>query len=457
MTEELNLVSRARSAGTSATDKHLAQASRHIADFIGVYLAGCRTAEMRTVLELLRSEQAIERANLKQADSLVVDPLLPERANALFLGAAGHFHDYDDDEPAVLVGHPTVVIASAVLSVGAAQNATTRQCLAAFISGVEAAMAIGACVNPGHYNKGWHATATLGVFGAAVAAGILKGLSDEQIVDALNFAASQSAGIKAGFGSSAKPLQVGLAAANGVWSSNLAASGMKATRGMVFGPAGFFAMNEANGVVTRAIAKVGTVSAFDDPGINIKLYPCCSSSHTAIDGLLESMQEHDLQAQDIDKIELSIGPDIPAILMFDIPKSPLEGKFSAHYPVAVAWQTGSVTLEDFVQKRIDDSELADFMRRIAVKTDPSLPRSPNGVTHASRVVLKLKNGKSISRVTEHPRGSTARPLSDEKLAEKFERCSSPILGSSWKAAFERLVGMPEARPISALLQSMRSH
>jgi 2-methylcitrate dehydratase PrpD len=229
---------------------------------------------------------------------------------------------------------------------------------------------------------------------------------------------------------------------------------MEATAGMIFSAAGFCSMNQTKVDMRAVIERVGQVASFDDPGFNIKLYPCCSSSHTAIDGLIEGMAEAKVNAADIDNIEVSIGPDVPAILMFDIPKSPLEGKFSIRYPLAVAWQTRQVTLDDFTQARIDDPILKPLMSRIRVTIDEKLPRSPNGVTHASRVTINLKNGKSASRLTEHPRGSAARPLSDTTLAEKFCRCAEPSLGTQARAVFDALIGMHKNVSVSALLNSV---
>jgi hypothetical protein len=57
--------------------------------------------------------------------------------------------------------------------------------LHAFLLGGEIACRIGNAVSPGHYARGWHITASCGIFGAAAAAARLMRLSAEQTADAL--------------------------------------------------------------------------------------------------------------------------------------------------------------------------------------------------------------------------------------------------------------------------------
>jgi 2-methylcitrate dehydratase PrpD len=74
---------------------------------------------------------------------------------------------------------------------------------------------------PAHYDRGFHSTGTLGAFGAAAAAGLLLGLDEDQMTVALGLAGTQAAGLKAMFGTMAKPFHAGKAAANGVLAARL--------------------------------------------------------------------------------------------------------------------------------------------------------------------------------------------------------------------------------------------
>ena len=84
-----------------------------------------------------------------------------------------------------------------------------------------------------HYARGFHPTATAGVFGAAAAAGKLLGLDAERIAAAFGVAGSQAAGSLQFLVNGAwnKRYQVGAAAMNGVIAATLAQQGFKGARG----------------------------------------------------------------------------------------------------------------------------------------------------------------------------------------------------------------------------------
>ena len=66
-------------------------------------------------------------------------------------------------------------------------------------------------IAPGHYDGGFHATATVGSFGAAAACAHLLGLDAETTARALGIAGTQAAGLKSHFGTMCKPLHAGKA------------------------------------------------------------------------------------------------------------------------------------------------------------------------------------------------------------------------------------------------------
>src|SRR2546430_1272963 len=80
-----------------------------------------------------------------------------------------------------------------------------RETLAAFVAGFETECRLGALVMPAHYAVGWHATGTLGTFGAAAAGAHLLGLDLDQWQTALGIAGTEAAGLKSMFGTMCKP------------------------------------------------------------------------------------------------------------------------------------------------------------------------------------------------------------------------------------------------------------
>ncbi len=153
-------------------------------------------------------------------------------------GAAGHAHDYDDVHMA-MNGHPTVPVAPAVLALAEHHHKGAHALLAAFAAGVDTECIIGRYIGASHYAEGWHATGTLGSFGAAAAAANLLELDAEATARALGIAGTQAAGLKSQFGTMCKPLHAGHAAATGVQAARLAARGFTSRTDILEIPAGF--------------------------------------------------------------------------------------------------------------------------------------------------------------------------------------------------------------------------
>ena len=85
---------------------------------------------------------------------------------ALLNGVAGHALDYDDTIAGPFHGHATAPILPGALALAEARDASVPALLGALVAGVASATALGRRMNPAHYDAGWHATATLGTFGA---------------------------------------------------------------------------------------------------------------------------------------------------------------------------------------------------------------------------------------------------------------------------------------------------
>ena len=119
-----------------------------------------------------------------------------ERADALnatFLNAAGANIDDFCDTHLPTVIHPTAPIMPPLYALSELQRVRGADLLDAFAIGVEVACRIGNSISPSHYRtRGWHITASCGVFGAAAAAGRLLGLDTQQMVWALGGAAAQA-------------------------------------------------------------------------------------------------------------------------------------------------------------------------------------------------------------------------------------------------------------------------
>ncbi len=123
---------------------------------------------------------------------------------ALLNGTFGHALDYDDVS-FHMIGHPGVTILPAVLALAEEHDRSGADVMMAYAAGYEVATRIGYAMNVGgHYEKGWHATGTLGTMGATAGACRVLGLDAATTAQALGMAASMAAGLRQNFGRDTK-------------------------------------------------------------------------------------------------------------------------------------------------------------------------------------------------------------------------------------------------------------
>ena len=217
-------------------------------DWLGVTVAG----HDEPLARLLR-EEVSEQGGRAQATIVGSDERVSASQAALVNGATSHALDYDDVLMA-MSGHPSVPVWPALLALAELRGAGAREVLAAFVAGIEMEARTGHLVMPGHYATGFHATGTLGAFGAAAACAHLLELTEEQWLHALGIAGAQAAGLKSMFGTMCKPLHAGKAAQNGLLAATLAARGYTSDTTVLESAQGFTATQTTTPHPERALA-----------------------------------------------------------------------------------------------------------------------------------------------------------------------------------------------------------
>ena len=192
-----------------------------ILDWISVALAG----QKEPVSKLIKKVETHKGS--KEAFVIGMVDRLPAKSASFINAVIGHALDYDDTHFGSL-GHAGTVVISSVLAASDKKKSSIKEFKEAILIGMETAIRIGIWLGRKHYHQGFHITATAGIFGSTVAVSRILGLSRKQTINAIGIAASFSSGIKAQFGSMAKPLQVGMAAARGFESALMAEKGIKA-------------------------------------------------------------------------------------------------------------------------------------------------------------------------------------------------------------------------------------
>src|SRR5262249_29042016 len=294
------------------------------------------------------------------------------RNAALATGTAAHAHDFAD-MCFVSPAHPSAPLVAAALAAGEVTHASGAALLDAYIAGFELEGRLGRAMNPRHYQRGWHCTATIGTIGTAAAAARLFGLDVERTGHALAIAASEASGLKENFGTMVKPLHAGLAARNGVVAAQLARAGLTASAAAIDGAQGVLAaMDSERSSLDDVAADLGIRWEIVETGITVKLYPSCAGTHPTLDALLDLRRLAGFTAADVEAVEVGVDPIVPTILIHDRPTTGLEGKFSMPFCAAAAVVHGHVRIETFDASHLQGERGRAIQSRVAMRGRPAL-------------------------------------------------------------------------------------
>jgi 2-methylcitrate dehydratase PrpD len=371
----------------------------------------------------------------------------------LINGTAAHALDYDDTSK-TMSGHPSAVIVPALVALGEEIGASGKKVIEGYVAGFETGTGIGRGVNFYHYEKGWHPTATLGIFGAAASCARLLALSDEQVATALCICVSLSSGVKANFGSMTKPLHAGVAARNGLFAALLAKEGFTASSDAFEQSQGFFEVFNGSGNydVHQILENWANPLDILKTGVSIKQYPCVYSVHAAIDAAIQLRNKHSLDCEQIGDVEVCMHQRRLLPHVTRPATSGLNAKFSLPYIIARALMDGRVLLEHFEGSAYSEPAIQVLMSKIHTKS-----HTDDSKDYSGAVVVTLKDGSKNSEYVVSPRGrGPENPLSDEDLELKFENCASRLLpthrAKSLYRQLKELEGVDSIRKITSLIE-----
>src|SRR5438445_7552039 len=275
-----------------------ALARQCVLDYYGVALAGADDPLVQILLDELA-----EAGGSAQASVIGHKARLPALSAALINGAIGHALDYDDVNLA-MPGHPSVAILPGLLALAEARQSSGREIIAAFVAGYETACRIGMALRPGHYNLGFHATGTVGAFGAAAACAHLLGLDTEATARALGIAGTQAAGLKSQFGTMCKPFHAGKASHNGLLAARLAARGFSSRPDLVECEQGFALTHGPDFHPEKALAEPS--GGFHILANLFKYHAACYLTHGPIESARQMRERHAIEPQQIAAIRLKL-------------------------------------------------------------------------------------------------------------------------------------------------------
>ncbi len=373
---------------------------------------------------------------------------------ALLNGVLAHSLDFDDTHAAGSL-HPGAPVIPAALAAGEMAGASGADVLAAIVTGYEVTCRIALALPAGaHYDRGFHPTATCGVFGAAAAAGRVFGLSGAEIASAMGIALSQSAGSLQFLANGAwtKRFQVGWAAMSGLTAATLAREGFKGAAEALEGRAGFLRAYAPDPTPERALQGLG--EQFELMNTAVKPYPSCRYGHAGIDAMLALRAEHGLTAAEVERI--TYGTSRSGMILVGEPaakranpENVVDGQFSGPFVLAAALATGAMGWDSY--RSLYDPTIRALLPKVVCRHDAEVEAEfPTNM--AGRVTVHAR-GQDFTHMVLVPKGEPANFLTEAELRAKFAGLTAAVLGDKGAAALaDAVLAIDTAGEISALIR-----
>ncbi len=393
-----------------------------LVDWCGVALGAHKEPAGKAVRKAVSAWRASGKAQ-----ALLGASMAPAAA-ALINGTLAHCLDFDDthvDSVAHLSG-PTW---AAVLASGAESSATEMEMLKAFVAGYEVGARLGGAgfgVTVDHH--GWHSTGIFGCLAAAAGSSAILGLNQAGIARALGAAATQVSGLTASFGTMAKPLHAGKAAFNGLFAAQLSAAGFGSAEDLLE-PGGGLATTLVQDQ-SDMIQKFRLDSGWEVTRNTFKPYACCLLTHAAIDAA-QSLADA-LRGKQVVAIEARVNPLAVQLAGRANPQTPLEGKFSTSFCVALGLAGHAVSEHDFSALRLKDKLVCGLARLVTLVPDVDMAKT------AATLRIKFADGTQVETHTPLTKGNPGNPMSWEDLRQKFFPLVEPSMKDRTSELFEIL-------------------
>ena len=335
---------------------------------------------------------------------------------ALVNGISGHAMDYDDGHRFSTVHLGSAVI-PAVLAVAEKENKTMDDVSRGSAIGYEAAIRMGNCIQPAHRARGYHASGTVGTIGAAMGVAALLDFDREQFKSTLAAACTSAGGIleMQENVSTLKPFNIGRATHDGITAALIVRAGFQGPEDTLEGKFGF--LRAVCETCKPEVLSLDNDSCYNICGSYHKPYASCRHTHGAVYAALRAVQDNNLNWQDIAGICVDMyGQGVKGHDHTLIP-SPVAGKMSTPFCIALALITGNIGLSSFTEDALQNPDIVALTEKVTVRADEEMtawvPKK-----RAARVTVTMTDGKSYTAQADFALGEPELPMSIEDFKAK---------------------------------------
>ncbi|GAA0298612.1 MmgE/PrpD family protein [Sphingomonas oligophenolica] len=358
-------------------------------------------------------------------------------------GAMAHALDFEDAFDAAPC-HPNASLLPAALAIAqSGPPVSGRELLAAIAIGCDLVCRIGLSLRREMEAGGWYPPPILGAFGAVAAAGRLRRLPAEQMLDAFSLTLCQvtmPGEIKYSRDTVIRAVREAFPAQAAVQASALAQAGIRGFEAPFEGKAGFFRLY-AEGDYDPAIILDGLGERFLIEQLSFKRWPACRGTHAYIEAAQILRAQHAIDPASIVAI-VATGGDVQQMLVEpadrkQAPANAIDAKFSIPFTIGTALIDDEVTLESFEGEALADPRKRALARLVRFEQRPDWGRDRAA---SGGLSIELAGGERYEQWIDIAAGDVSRPIDDAGLTAKFRRCAARARQALPSDQTDRLAG-----------------
>jgi 2-methylcitrate dehydratase PrpD len=398
-------------------------------DSLGCMIGGIMTPFGGIVLDLMSGLGGKPEATV-WATGRKVPALHAAYANAYLANAL----DFDDTD----MGHPGACVIPAALAVAEQRGASGQELISAIVVGYEVysrvAQAIQATPERNRLMGGVSSTQLIGIFGATAAACTLLHLPAKAVAMALGLAGEQAPipaslmGYVAERPMSWSKNNCGWVAMGGVLAAQLAEKGFQASR-KVFDRESRFWLRAGSDQCRFEHFTQGLGQEYRILNISVKPYPCCRYTHTVLDATKAIMEEHELKAASVERVEIRSFSRLAKFLDYK-PQSIIDAQFSLPYVLAMVLLDKSPGYEWLSPANLEDKKVLQNAGKVIFAVDEEAERIYFDLKkrqYPATVILGCTDGTQWDQTAFIPRGDPQNAMSYEEIRAKFETLTDPVI------------------------------
>lgn len=311
--------------------------------------------------------------------------------------------------------HPGIYVWSSVLAAYQQHGGTVENLVRAVVFGYEVCTRMAMLSIDRIRELGLHNPGFVGALGAVAGAGLMRGLSTDQLCNAFGMAASLlpvCPFVSFVEGADSKDLYGG-------WGTYLAMFAVEAASQGLTGPE--HVLQGVKALDTVFQGEAGKEIELGKPylinWLSIKEYPACFAVNPAVNAVFALQREHEIDPEQIDSVLVDSYP-----YSFDLNEgvgrepNTTSGRLSLYYTVAVALMDKHLSPDAFTTEKLLDPRYEALRGKITARRHDAYGDGPTGI-RGCIIEVRMKDGQVFAR--EFNATENKKVYSDEMLYQKY--------------------------------------